>query len=161
MLMESMLAVIALIAVGSFATGEAAAHAPDLRRRRGGLPGKAGPVLQPDLHADQPGGIRLCADQPGQCGPHRPSVLPGCSLDASVRMTMEPWRSGHQQILHGADAGSQLPAGQGRLSVHLAAVRLCQPTAERAGPDRLRGVPENAPNAKAGCCGCPWWSCWP
>lgn len=82
MLMESMLAVIALIAVASFAEGEAAAQGlktqPQIFCRSDcKLPDSRRTAPFSGIYASEPGGICICADLSGLSSPCRPSFLPG------------------------------------------------------------------------------------
>ena len=77
MLMESMLAVISLVAVASFATGAAAeqGYTTPAQIFAGGISNFLAPEGR--VHADQSGGFRVCADLSGLRGQNRPDVFSG------------------------------------------------------------------------------------
>ena len=72
MLMESMLAIIALIAVASFAKGEAAAQGLTTQPQI-----FAGAIANSGIYPDQFGSICIRTDISGFCSPCRTSVFPG------------------------------------------------------------------------------------
>ena len=82
MLMESMLAIIALIAVASFAKGEDSSTgsdhtASDLRRSNCKLPGSDRFAAYSGIYPDQSGSICIRTNISGFCSPCRTSVFPG------------------------------------------------------------------------------------
>ncbi len=82
MLMESMLAVIALIAVASFAKGEAAAQGLTTQPQifAGAIANFLSSYRSATftcIYTDQPGSICICIDITGFCSPCRTSVVPG------------------------------------------------------------------------------------
>ena len=82
MLMESMLAIIALIAVASFADGEAAAQGLTTQpqifcRRDRKFSFRSWSAAFACIYINQLGGICICTDFPGFGCPGRASVVPG------------------------------------------------------------------------------------